>query len=115
MIKKSAIMMSLANGIIFIILGFYFNSPMAISFLFSSMLLLINYVGLAIMWKIIITQRKAGLAALVALVKYPLIGISIFWAGRQPWMNSIGITIGICAFLINIVLTLLILRDRKNP
>lgn len=108
-------MMFLVNGIIFAVLAFYFNSAVAISFLFSSMLLLINYVGLAIMWKIIISSQKAGLAALVALIKYPIIGFSIFWAGRQPWMNSIGITIGICAFLINIVLTLLILKDRKNP
>ena len=115
MIKKSALGMFLANGIIFIILGFYFNSSMAISFLFSSTLLLVNYVGLAIMWKIIISQKRSGLAALVALIKYPVIGISIFWAGRQPWMNSIGITIGICAFLINIVLTLLILKDSKKP
>ncbi len=115
MIKKSAISLFAANGVIFVVLGIYFNSAMAISFLFSSMLLLINYVVLAIMWKHIILRQKAGLAALVALIKYPIIGISIYWAGKQPWMNSIGITIGICAFLFIIVLTLLIDKDRKNP
>ncbi|MBC7458443.1 MAG: hypothetical protein H7235_09205 [Bdellovibrionaceae bacterium] len=115
MIKKSAITMFLANGLIFIVLGMYFNSGMAISFLFSSTLLLINYVVLAVMWKYIILRQQAGLAALVALIKYPLIGISIYWAGRQAWMNSIGITIGICAFLIIIVLSSLIHKDRKNP
>ncbi len=115
MIKKSAITMFLANAIIFFILGVYFNSSMAISFLFSSMLLLANYVGLALMWKFIILRQKAGLAGLIALIKYPIIGLSIYWAGRQPWMNPIGITIGICAFLIIIVLSLLIYKDRKNP
>ena len=107
--------MFLESGIIFAVLFFKLNSAVAISFLFSSMLLLINYIGLAVMWKRIISRQNAGLAALVALIKYPIIGLSLFWAGRQPWMNSIGITIGICAFLINIVLTLLILKDRKNP
>ncbi len=115
MIKKSAISMFLTSGIIFLILGIYFSSGMAISFLFSSMLLLINYVVLAVMWKYIILRQKTGLAALVALIKYPIIGLSIYWAGQQPWMNSIGITIGICAFLIIIVLSLLIYKDRKNP
>jgi hypothetical protein len=115
MIKKSSISLFLANGIIFVALGMYFNSAMAISFLFSSSLLLINYVVLAVMWKYIILRQQAGLAALVALIKYPIMGISIYWAGRQSWMNSIGITIGICAFLIIIVLTLLIHKDRKNP
>lgn len=114
MIKKSAIALFLANGLIFLILGLSFNSGMAISFLFCSTLLLINYVVLAVMWRYIILRQKAGLAALVALIKYPIMGISIYWAGRQPWMNSIGITIGICAFLIIIVLTLLINRDGQE-
>jgi hypothetical protein len=114
MIKRSAISMFLGNVIIFLVLYIYFDQGMAISFLFSSMLLLINYVGLAVMWKYIILREKAGLAALVALIKYPIIGLSIFWAGRQPWMNSIGIAIGICAFLIIIVLNLLINKDSKN-
>lgn len=115
MIKKSALALFLANGLIFIGLFVYLGAPIAISFLFSSTLLLINYVVLAMMWKYIIVYQKAGLAALVALIKYPLIGISIYWAGKQPWMNSIGISIGICAFLIIIVLTLLINKDSKNP
>jgi hypothetical protein len=115
MIKKSAMSLFLANGLIFIGLFVFFGAPMAISFLFSSTLLLINYVVLAMMWKYIIVYQKAGLAALVALIKYPLIGISIFWASKQSWMNSIGISIGICAFLIIIVLSLLINKDSKIP
>jgi len=115
MIKKSAMSLFLANGLIFVGLFMYFGAPMAISFLFSSTLLLINFVVLATMWKYIIVHQKAGLVALVALIKYPLIGISIYWAGKQPWMNSIGISIGICAFLIIIVLSLLINKDSKNP
>lgn len=113
MIKKSALLMLTISGIIYFILYKLMSTSIALSFLFSSMLLLANYVILAVMWKYIIQQQKAGLAALVALIKYPLMGIFIFWAGRQPWMNSIGIAIGICAFLIIIVLTLLITKDRK--
>jgi hypothetical protein len=115
MIKKSAISLFLANGFIFIGLFMYFGAPMAISFLFSSTLLLINFVVLATMWKYVIVYQKSSLVALVALIKYPLMGISIYWAGKQPWMNSIGISIGICAFLIIIVLSLLINKDSKNP
>ena len=115
MIKKSAISLLIASGIIFFILKTYFSLPMAISFLFSSMLLLFNYVVLAVMWNYIITRHQVGLAALVALIKYPLIGIAIYLAGQQPWMNYIGIAIGICAFLIVIVLTLLINKDRRKP
>lgn len=115
MIKKSAISLFMANGLIFMALFIYFGPPMAISFLFSATLLLINFVVLAVMWKYIMKTGKAGVPALVALIKYPLIGVSIFWAAKQPWMNSIGIAIGICAFLLIIVLTLLITKDRKNP
>ena len=114
MLIKSAISLFLVNGIIFMILGMHFNPSVAISFLFCASLLTVNFVGLALMWWYTISYQKAGLPTLIAIIKYPLIGFSIYWAGKKPWINEVGIIIGVCSFPIIIVVTLLIITIRKR-
>ena len=107
MIKKMAITLLLVSLGVFSILYFLEQPNVAWSSLFSSGLLLVNFIGLSFMWKFIVIQRSAGGGILLALLKYPIIGIAIFLASRQPWMNALGVVIGICEFLIIIVLSVL--------
>lgn len=108
MIKNLALSLLIVDMIVFSVLSFFFDDSLSKSFLFSSLLLLINLVGLALMWKVVLIYKKSALVTLVALIKYPLIGLSIYWAGRQSWINANGVVIGICSFLIIIVVTVLI-------
>lgn len=115
MIKTVAASLITFNLLIFLSLNYLGHNNMALSFFFVSTLLLLNFIGLVLMWRAILIYRKTNLVVLSALIKYPLLGLSIFWAGRQPWINAIGIVIGICAFLIIIVVSVLIhLRFKKS-
>lgn len=114
MIKKVAIVLLAANFILYFILKFKVDSNVAASFLFCAFLLWINFVGLAVIWKLVISFHQTGLAVLMTVIKYPLIGISIFWASKQAWINSLGIVIGICAFLLIIVTTVLLNRSNQS-
>lgn len=113
MIKISAIILLVVNTLLFFGLKFYWGDQLALSFLFSSALLLVNYVVLAMMWRAVLIYKKTALVTLVALIKYPLIGFSIFWAGQQSWLDTRGIVIGICAFLIIIVVSVLTFKSKK--
>lgn len=109
MIKNSATAFLIVTLLVYAVLQMVFQeTDVAYSFLFISVLLLVNYMGLSIMWKHVLVSKKTGAAPVFALLKYPLIAVAIFWAGRQPWINYWGIAIGICSFLIIIVITLLI-------
>jgi hypothetical protein len=115
MIKKLAIAQLIFFIIIYVILTINYTDAMATSFAFSSGLLWLNLLGLAFLWKIVTAFHKPGLATFIGLIKYPIIGLSIFWAAKQPWINPLGITIGVCAFLISIVLTVLLNRIGEKP
>lgn len=115
MIKKIALVLLIFNLFLYGFLKIKMHENIATSFLFCSSMLWINLIGLAVISKIVISFHKTSLAVLITLLKYPLIGISIFWASKQTWINSIGIVIGICAFLIIIVLTVLLDRNGESP
>jgi hypothetical protein len=114
MIKKLAVFMFIIDIFIYVFLKLKMNSDVAFSFLFCAGILWINLVGLALIWKFVISFHLTGLAVLFTFIKYPLIGFSIFWASKQQWINSLGIVIGICAFLIIIVLSVLLNKIGKT-
>lgn len=115
MIKKSAVALLIVTLLAYAFLQIVLQeAEVAYSYLFVSMLLLINYLGLSMMWRHVFVRRKSGAVTVFALLKYPLIATAIFWAGRQTWINTLGVLIGICSFLVIIVVTLLIKNSSKK-
>lgn len=82
------------------------NIVYSASFIF--ILLLVNTVLVFFSWKFIIKLQKPGIATFLGLIKYPIIGLSIYWASLQKWVNPIGVVIGVCAFIISIVVTVIL-------
>lgn len=113
MIKNSAICGTIFSILVSIGISFV-NINVAYSALFSSLLLIINMVGLAFIWKYVSGYNSPKMGVFIGIMKYPLMGFAIFWASKQSWVNSIGIAIGVCEFLIIIVLTVLLKNAKKN-
>lgn len=113
MIKNIAFFGILFSLLVSFILSFH-SLSMAYSALFSSFLLIANMVGLSFIWGYLVFYQSVKKALFIGLIKYPLLIFSIFWASKKSWMNSVGITIGICEFIIIIVLTVVFKNLRKQ-
>ncbi len=82
------------------------------SAIFSFLLMSLNTLLLYFVWKLNLKFKQRFLSSILGFIKFPVILISIYWAYNQKWFNSVGATIGICAFLIIIVSTVLIKKNR---
>jgi hypothetical protein len=108
MAKKLALIASTAVVVFYVLIQHLLGSKTADSFLFAYLLLILNTLMLSLTWILNLNRYHKLISVLVTFLKYPIILLSIIWASKQKWMDPMGIVIGVCAFIIIIVTTVLI-------
>lgn len=114
MIKKIAAL-SVAIAIIGALLTKFLGSnQMSLSALVVHLLLILNLVGLWVMWRMVFQKKSIALGVVVIILKYPLLGYLVLQISRQSWFDSVGVIIGLSLFVVSIVCATLFKPEFKN-
>jgi len=76
-------------------------------------LLVVNLMGLFLLYKIVANKKSIALGLVLIILKYPLLGYIVVKMVRQSWFDSFGLIIGFIAFLSSIVIVTLLKHFRK--
>ncbi len=71
--------------------------------------MLINLLGLWILWKFIFSKKSIALVLLVIIFKYLILGLILWNLNRIPWMQPLGFILGLSSLVFGI-LTMLVLK-----
>lgn len=102
MIKNIAIVNLILTFCICALFLIFLNQNVAISCLVTSILLIINLVGLYIFWRIVFFKKSIALGLLIIIFKYPLIAFCLWQMSRQSWVQPVGILASMLLFLASI-------------
>lgn len=91
--------------VLYLLIQGILNTSSANSFAFSYVLLIFNTLMISMTWVLNLSKINKLISVFITFCKYPIILFSIFWASQQKWIEPIGLAIGVCAFLIIIVIT----------
>ena len=102
------ILFFISAGVSFFTIGI---TPLVISAVVTTSLLIINFIGLFLFWKLVIYKKSIALGVLIIILKYPLLGFAVHKLSKADWFNSFGLIFGFLYFVIVIVL-LSLFRNR---
>ncbi|WP_409478644.1 hypothetical protein [Pseudobdellovibrio sp. HCB154] len=107
MIKKIAII-SLLTAVVTGLATWFFGKPtMAGTAVICHLLLILNLLGIWLIWRVVFEKKSVALGVVVIILKYPLLGYIVIQMSRQSWFDSIGLLIGFLSFVFSIVLVAL--------
>lgn len=87
------------------------NSPHnGLSFLVGGLLIFVNFVFLSSGWSLIFKKKLIALAVLLIVIKYAILGIIIYHAVRDSWVEPVWFALGISSF----VATILVYTQRQH-
>lgn len=115
MIKKIASLSLLTAIIAGLATWFFATGPMAFTAVLCHLLLIVNLLGIWVIWRVVFEKKSVALGVVVIILKYPLLGYIVIQMSRQSWFNSIGVLIGFLSFVVSIVLGALLKQslDKK--
>ena len=107
MIKKIA-NISLLTAVVAGLATWFFGKPqMAGTAVICHLLLILNLLGIWLIWRVVFEKKSVALGVAVIILKYPLLGYIVIQMSRQSWFDSIGLLIGFLSFVFSIVLVAL--------
>lgn len=86
-------------GVCFFVLGV----EQAFSCLLGSAMMLINLLGLWILWTFIFSKKSIALAVLVIIFKYLILGLILWNLNQIQWMRPVGFIIGLSSLLLGVI------------
>lgn len=104
MIKKIATLSVVTALVCGLATWFFGSGQMAFSGVITHLLLILNMLGIWLIWRIVFEKKSIALGVVVIILKYPLLGYLVVQMSRQSWFNSIGVLIGFISFVLSIVL-----------
>lgn len=114
MIKKIAII-SLLTALAAGLATWFFGKPaMASTAVVCHLLLILNLLGIWLIWRVVFEKKSVALGVVVIILKYPLLGYIVIQLSRQSWFDSIGLLIGFLSFVLSIVFVAL-LKQKSAP
>lgn len=69
----------------------------------TSILLLINFLGIAFVVQQLFSKKSIALPLLIIILKYPIIFAVIMVLSKQNWMTSVGVFTSALAFLLSLI------------
>jgi hypothetical protein len=103
MIKKIAATQFVLSLVTAIGLLIFMNEKVAISCAATSVLLIVNLIGLYLLWRVVFFKKSIALGLLIIIFKYPLIAFCLWQMSKQSWVQPIGILVAMLLFLISVV------------
>lgn len=92
----------------------FVNLEFAVSVLLGGIMMLINLLGLAFVWRLIFSKKSIALAALIIIFKYIILGAILWWLVSINWLKPIGFLIGLSSLIFSIVLATLLKSRIQN-
>lgn len=113
MIKKIAIisllMALMSSGLSWLFLGY----NLAITAFIGHFLLVVNLLGMYLIWSVLVKKKSIALGVGLILFKYPILGYVVVKLAKQNWFNSFGVFLGFFTFLLSIVLVTVLKHFKK--
>ena len=114
MIKTIAVAQLLSGLLTSVGLFIFMNEKVAISCAVTSVLLIVNLIGLYIFWRVVFFKKSIALGLLIIIFKYPLIAFCLWQMSKQTWVQPIGILVSMLLFLFSVVGAVLYTQRRNH-
>lgn len=114
MIKKIAILSLLTAIVAGVLTWIFTKSEMAFTGFAAHLLLIVNMLGIWLIWRVVFDKKSVALGVVIIILKYPLLGYIVVQMSRQIWFSSIGVLIGFSSFVLSIVLATLLRNKLEN-
>lgn len=108
MIKKIAVLSVLTGILVGLIAWIFAKQEIALTAFVCHLLLVINMLGLWLIWRVVFEKKSVALGVAIIILKYPILGYIVVQVSRQNWFNSFGLVIGFSSFVFSIVLAALL-------
>lgn len=103
MIKISAAASFLFSICLSLLLYFTSDWETSLSCLFGGAVMLLNLLGLWIVWKFIFSKKSIALAVLIIIFKYVILGLILWNLNQIQWMRPIGFVVGLSSLMFGVV------------
>lgn len=110
MFKKSSYILLITALIVFVICKYTLGDKIAYTMFVTSFVLILNLLGLYLLWSLVIQKKSIALGVGIIILKYPLLGYIVYQMAQQKWFHSMGIFVGFVTFVFSIVLAALLRR-----
>jgi hypothetical protein len=110
-VAKISLLTALATSAVVCIFSEEVSRKVELTVLITHLLLILNMLGIWLIWRVIFQKKSVALGLAVIILKYPLLGYLVIQMSRQPWFSSIGVLIGFMSFVVSIVLVALLKKN----
>lgn len=93
---------------------FYLSGAWALSFALGGLLMLVNLLGLAFVWRLIFAKKSIALAVLVIIFKYLIFGMILWSFASVKSLQPGAFVLGLAALLFAIAAATLHRAFKKN-
>ena len=116
MIKLTAALIVVFSLMLSAPLYYYQGSAASISCIIGGALMLVNLVGLYVVWDRIFAKKSIAIAVLGILVKYVVLGYMFWSLSSSTWLHPLGFVLGLSTLLFAI-LSMTVIKSfvRKTP
>jgi hypothetical protein len=114
MIKIIAFLILIYTGLGFILAEIYLDSGFSISLLIGGLLMLVNLLGLAFIWRLIFSKKSIALAVVVIIFKYVILGTVLWSFASHKWLKPLGLVVGLGSLIFAILLATIIKSFTKT-
>ena len=108
MIKVAALGTAFFGFLISAFCYFRYGFEFSLSCLFGMGIMLINLLGLWILWRLIFSKKSIALVLLVIIFKYLILGLILWNLNQIQWMRPLGFILGLSSLVFGILTTLVI-------
>lgn len=108
MIKFTAIAVAIFTALFSIALYFYGGGEMAVSCLFGGTIMVVNLLGIYLLWHLVFAKKSIALAVFVIIFKYLILGAVLWNLASVAWIRPVGLVLGLSTLVLGILSTTLI-------
>lgn len=108
MIKTIALFLLGYTLLLSVVLFFTNDQESALSCLFGGLLMLVNLLGIYLLWHLVFSKKSIALAVFVIIFKYLILGVVLWKLANVSWMKPIGLILGLSTLVFAILSTTLI-------
>ncbi|MFZ3230099.1 MAG: hypothetical protein WA160_07835 [Pseudobdellovibrio sp.] len=114
MIKLAAIYMIIYTLLGSIVLMLFADRETAISCAIGGFIMLINLIGIYLLWQVVFTKKSIALAVVIIILKYLILGFVLWYLAQVSYIRPIGLVVGLSTLVLAILSTTLTKSFVKN-
>ena len=103
MIKLIAISLIVYTNLISALLFFTHGQAVALSCLIGGGIMLLNLLGIYLLWHLIFSKKSIALAVFVIIFKYLILGVVLWNLSSISWLKPLGLVAGLSTLVLAIL------------